>query len=80
MYTNPLPVQESMTKEEIENIKITEWGWRKSAENFVCAVCGEPAYSHPLTDEVWGCKKCGFTTYSLSVFFRPLPKPELAQI
>ena len=67
----PLPTPEGMTKEEIEAMKVNQEDWRESDE-FVCCTCGEPAYSHPYTNLIWGCNKCGYTTYSVSVYFRPV--------
>lgn len=68
-----LPIPEGMTEKEIEAIKVTEWGWRKSEQNFVCKLCGNPAYLNPLTNEIWGCKTCDLTTRAIPTFFVQLP-------
>lgn len=65
---NPLPVPEGMTKECFESMPVSRGEWRKS-EDFACCQCGDPAYLHPHTNKIWGCKKCQFTTYSVSVYF-----------
>lgn len=65
----PLPMPVGMTRVEIEGMTINEGGWRESNE-FVCAECQAPALLHPYTNMIWGCRPCGFTTFSVSVFFR----------
>ncbi|MFZ5559838.1 MAG: hypothetical protein ACOZAL_03525, partial [Patescibacteria group bacterium] len=65
----PLPIPEGMTNEEIDAMRVNEGEWRKSF-NFVCCTCGQPAYLHPYTNVIWGCKKCGYTTYATGIYFR----------
>lgn len=67
----PLPMPEGMTKKEMDAMRVNEGEWRKS-DKFVCCTCGEPAYLHPYTNHIWGCKKCGFTTYSVAMYFHPV--------
>ena len=67
----PLPKPEGMTKEKIEAMKVNEGEWRENSD-FVCRICKEPAYLHPYTNQIWGCKKCGYTTYSPGVYFHPV--------
>ena len=69
---SPLPTTEGWTKDKAESLRINQLEelWRKSDE-FVCVACGEPAYLHPYTNHIWGCKRCVFTTYSVSVRFKP---------
>jgi len=74
-----LPTPDEMTVAEIEAIEISEWGWRKSTQNFVCKICGESAYLHPLTNDIWGCKKCDFTTRKIPTFFVQLPGTKSAE-
>jgi len=71
MSEKPLPIPEGMTQEQIEAMTINDGKWRWSYD-FVCRTCGGSAYLHPYTNSIWGCKKCGTTTYSVSVFFRPV--------
>jgi len=71
LNAKPLPIPEGMTKEQIDAMTVNEGEWRENPD-FVCCTCGEPAYSHPYTNLIWGCKKCGYTTYSVSVYFRPV--------
>ena len=68
MASEPLPIPGGMTKEAIDALMVTEGPWRQS-DDFVCVTCGKPAFYHPYTNEIWGCKKCGFTTYTVSLSF-----------
>lgn len=52
----------------METMPVTQGKWRRS-EKYVCRTCGGPAYVHPLTAEILGCKTCRFTAYETSVFF-----------
>ena len=74
---NPLPMPSGITKNDLESMKISDGEWRKSFE-FLCVHCKEPAYLHPFTNEIWGCKKCGFTTFSVSIHFRANNNPLVA--
>ena len=69
-YREPLPTPKDVTKEMIDNMKVTDGEWRESP-GFVCQACENPAYYHPYSDTIWGCKKCGYTTYAVSNYFTP---------
>lgn len=56
------------TQEEIERMPVGK-EWRQSRE-FVCKRCEEPACFHPMTDWIWGCMQCGFTTRAIMTHFR----------
>lgn len=45
--------------------------WRKTTNLFHHIGCGGCAVLHPKTNAVWGCKKCGLTTCSPSLLFKP---------
>ena len=68
---DPLPIPEGMSKESIEAISVNEGEWRKAA-GFICRNCKSPAFSNPYTNWIWGCRNCGFTTYSVSVYFQKI--------
>ncbi len=71
MALNPeSPTPTGMSKEQIEKMTVNEGEWRRYDE-FECLTCFEPAFCHPYTNLIWGCKKCGITTYSVSVYFGP---------
>lgn len=36
---------------------------------YTCRSCGATARAHPQTNQIWGCPACGFTTYSVAVYF-----------
>lgn len=67
-----------MSKTELAAIRIDDpaWGdkWRESDE-YICLGCGSPAYLHPLTNGIWGCKSCGFTTEAIPACFARKTKP-----
>jgi ribosomal protein L37AE/L43A len=44
--------------------------WRELTD-FLCRICGKPAYMSPYTNSIWGCKHCGYTTRSVFTFFKP---------
>lgn len=67
---DPLPIPEGVTKEEIDEMIVSEGLWRESPD-FNCTDCLQPAYYHPYTNHIWGCVNCGFSTYSVSVYFQP---------
>ena len=69
MATKPMPMPEGITKDAIDAMTVDEGEWREY-ESFFCRKCDEPAFLHPYTNLVCGCKKCKFTTHSVSVFFR----------
>lgn len=48
--------------------KVDDGEWRED-RFFVCLTCHESCYLHPYTNRIWGCKKCGYTTASPSVYF-----------
>lgn len=74
----PLPTPEGFTKKEIEAIPVTEGEWREN-EDFLHS-CGAPALCHPYTNQIWGCRPCCFTTYSVSVCFYPRPGSAAAEV
>lgn len=77
-YRERLPIPEGMTKEVIDSMKVTDGEWRESP-SFVCRTCQNSAFYHPYCNEIWGCKKCGFTTYSVADYFRPLRPSEISE-
>lgn len=70
----PTSIPEGMTKQEIDEMMVTEEVWRENAD-YVCTDCMQPSYCHPYTNKIWGCLNCGFSTYSVSVYF--VPKQEV---
>ena len=64
--------KEEWDKEEVPR-KVTDGKWRMEPF-FQCRGCKEVAYLHPFTNRIWGCKKCKYTTASVSVFFEELPR------
>jgi len=70
----PYPWQGTMKEwNKVEVLrKVTEGGWRKSP-NFRCKECKDVAHLHPFTNRIWGCKTCGYTTASVSVYFEEIP-------
>ena len=52
--------------------------WRIN-ENYHCVRCLSPAYEHPYTSKIWGCKKCDFTTFALAVHFARMEDAKTAQ-
>ena len=57
-----------ITLDEIEAMPVST-DWRQSSTH-VCKDCGQLASIHPLTSEIWGCVKCGYSTYAVGFFFR----------
>lgn len=51
------------------NLTVNEGDWRQ-LDDYVCRACGDAAYSHPQTNQIWGCKTCVFSTYSIYVYFK----------
>jgi len=43
--------------------------WRKQVE-FACRTCGGSAYAEREGSCRWGCPKCGFSTFTPSLFFK----------
>ncbi len=70
--SGPQPMPAHMTEEAMIAMKVSEGEWRLSG-SFACRCCGKPAYLHPHTNAIWGCKQCGFTTFLISSFFEPVP-------
>lgn len=65
----PFLMPEGMKKEEMEAIPVNKGEWRRVSD-FICRSCQDPAFLHPYTNWIWGCKSCGFTTYSVAIYFR----------
>lgn len=63
-----LPMPPDKTWEKVRDIDVTEGEWRKN-DAFVCRTCRESAFTHPYSNAIWGCKKCGYTTASVSLCF-----------
>lgn len=57
-----------MSEQDREKVRHS---WRKE-NGFVCRACGGSAYVEPENQHRWGCPKCGFATFSPSVFFKEL--------
>lgn len=55
-------------KKRIESLRVAE-SWAE-IPGYVCRACGHPARRHPEANNIWGCLHCGFTTYSVFVYFR----------
>jgi len=76
----PLPIPEGALWDDghgkgLACLNVTEDGWRRFPD-FICRKCESPAFSHPYSNRIWGCKKCGFTTGSVSAIashFMPHP-------
>lgn len=69
IVSRPLPIPEGMTKEQIDSLPVSEGEWREHP-HYGCHRCGKPAFLHPYTNSIWGCKEEGFTTYSVSIYFK----------
>lgn len=65
-----VPIPDGMTKQEIDEMVVTEGVWRENVD-YICIDCLQPSYCHPYSNKIWGCLNCGFSTYSVSVYFKP---------
>ncbi len=75
---DPLQIPDGMTKEDIDMMTVSEGEWRENP-SFVCADCGQTSVMHPYTNQIWGCENCGLSTYSVSVFFRPVAQKAVGE-
>lgn len=66
----PQPLPEGVAWEQAKLLKVSDGEWRRN-EKYVCRTCGQPSYMHPNTNSIWGCKECGMTTASASIYFKP---------
>lgn len=74
---DPADIPDGLDKAGLEAMTVDDGEWRV-CEDFACAACGSPAYLHPYTNWIWGCKRCGFSTYSVSCYFVELPVRQAA--
>lgn len=66
-------VPDGLDKAGIEAMTVLSGEWR-ICDDFACARCGHPAFFNPYTNLIWGCKLCGFTTYSVGIYFREVAR------
>lgn len=64
----PLLERSGQPLEEMRTLLLSDPRWYASTD-WICAVCHEPAFYHPLTDILWGCRACGFVTENILVKF-----------
>ncbi len=66
---HPMP-EGGLTTDQLNRIPVTELVelWRENPK-FVCRRCLSNSYMHPYTNWIWGCRKCAFTTASVSIYF-----------
>ncbi len=65
---DPQPVPDGLDANGLIAMSVDDGEWRKN-EEFACRECGEPAFLNPYSNQIWGCKCCGFTTQSPKYFF-----------
>lgn len=65
----PDPIPADADKAALTTLRINEGDWRDDPD-FACRACGTSASLHPNGNEIWGCKKCGYTTASVFAHFR----------
>ncbi len=69
MPKGALPIPKGMSWNQIKKMRVNEGEWHEFS-GFVCRKCKKSAFLHPHTNNIWGCKKCGFTTTSVSLYFQ----------
>jgi len=77
----PLPYEgtEEQWKEDDEDNRSVRVGHWRVNKNYNCIRCLNSAYEHPYTHQIWGCKKCDFTTRELAMRFVKMEDPDAKQ-
>jgi len=57
----PLTLPPGMSFKRALRTPLKDRRWQES-KLWLCLNCGRPAFYHPFTNAVWGCRRCGFTT------------------
>ncbi len=66
----PLPIPPDMAQWQIDQMRVMDGEWREDPD-YLCRQCGSVAYLNPYTNDIWGCKKCQYSTRSVFVYFKP---------
>ena len=77
----PRSAPRGMTFKKMLSLPVNKGKWRE-LDQFVCCHCIQPAFVHPYTNDIWGCRECGTTTTRLqdnflAVFGTPQGEGEL---